>query len=118
DLPVLWNAKSEAYLGVVPEDDGEGVLQDVHWARGRFGYFPSYALGDVIAGQIWRRVTSDNRDIDEQLSNGELQPLCEWLCTNVWQHGSKFLPRELLDRIVGDDIDTGPHLGHLHNAFA
>lgn len=118
DLPELWNARTQTYLGVVADDDGRGVLQDVHWARGRFGYFPSYALGDVIAGQIWNRINSEVPEIDEQLSDGDLGPVCDWLSTNVWQHGSKFLPRELLMRIVGDDIDPRPHLDHLNRVFA
>jgi carboxypeptidase Taq len=118
DLPELWNARTQTYLGVVADEDGSGVLQDVHWARGRFGYFPSYALGDVIAGQIWNRITDDIPEIDEQLADGNFGPVCEWLRTNVWRHGGKFLPRELLTRIVGEDADPRPHLDYLDRVFA
>jgi carboxypeptidase Taq len=113
DLPELWNTKTRAYLGVEPQDDARGVLQDVHWARGRFGYFPSYALGDVVAAQIWGALERANPDLDDELAKGELVPICEWLRSNVWRHGSKFLPRELLGRIVGDDFNPKPLVHHL-----
>jgi carboxypeptidase Taq len=114
ELPVIWNARMREYLGVEVPDDALGVLQDVHWARGNLGYFPTYALGNVIGAQLWERIRDDVPDLDEQLERGELAPLTRWLRERLWQHGRKFMPRELLERIVGGGLDAAPLLRYLH----
>ena len=73
-------------------DDVHGVLQDVHWAEGIFGYFPTYALGNVIAGQVWARVTADLPDLDERFAAGDFAPLREWLAEHVHRFGRRYLP--------------------------
>ena len=72
DLPEAWNARFEEYFGIAVTDDADGVLQDVHWSAGMFGYFPTYALGNLIAGQLWERAHADMPDLDAQLAAGEL----------------------------------------------
>ena len=101
DLPEAWNARFKEYLGLDVPDDAHGVLQDVHWASGLVGYFPTYALGNLIAGQLWRQAHVDLPDLDDQLAAGELIGLREWLRENVHRYGSKYSSRELLQRVVG-----------------
>jgi carboxypeptidase Taq len=113
DLPEAWNARVKEYLGLDVPDDARGVLQDVHWAMGSIGYFPTYALGNLIAGQLWQRVHVDVPDLDERLAQGELAPLREWLREHVHRHGSKFTMPELLERVVGGPIAVDPFVSYL-----
>ena len=113
DLPEAWNARHKEYLGVEVPDDANGVLQDVHWAAGLIGYFPTYALGNLIAGQMFERAHADLPDLDAQLAAGELHGLREWLREHVHRHGAKFSSSELLDRLVGGPIAVGPFVDYL-----
>jgi carboxypeptidase Taq len=113
DLPEAWNARVEEFLGLTVTDDAEGVLQDVHWSAGLIGYFPTYALGNLIAGQLWERVHQDIPDLDEHLAAGALAPLREWLGDRVHRHGSKFRTTELLQRAVGSPITVDPFVSYL-----
>ena len=113
DLPEAWNARYKQYLGVDVPDDAHGVLQDVHWAAGLIGYFPTYALGNLIAGQLFQRVHAEIPDLDAQLAAGELHALRGWLREHVHRHGAKFTTSELLRRVVGGPIEVGPFVAHL-----
>jgi carboxypeptidase Taq len=113
ELPEAWNARFKAYLGLDVPDDAHGVLQDVHWASGLIGYFPTYALGNLIAGQLWEKVHIDVPDLDEQIGAGELGGLRTWLRENVHRHGSKFTSNELLERVVHARIEVAPFVSYL-----
>jgi carboxypeptidase Taq len=113
DLPEAWNARFKEYMGLDVPEDRLGVLQDVHWASGSFGYFPTYALGNVVGLQIWERVRAELPDLDEQFARGELAPLHEWLREHVYRHGRKLDPPVLLERLVGGGIDAEPYLRYL-----
>ncbi len=113
DLPSAWNERMAAYLGIEVPDDAHGVLQDVHWAAGLIGYFPTYALGNLIAGQLWAQVHADLPDLDARTGAGDLVPLREWLREHVHRHGSKFSTAELLERTVGGPIAVGPFVAYL-----
>jgi len=113
DLPEAWNARIEEYLGLTVPDDRRGVLQDVHWSAGLIGYFSTYALGNMIAGQLWWKVRADLPDLSQQISAGRLDGLREWLVENVHRYGSKFTTAELLERAVGGPIETGPFVSYL-----
>jgi carboxypeptidase Taq len=113
DLPEAWNARVKEYLGLEVTDDAMGVLQDVHWSFGAIGYFPTYSLGNLIAGQLWDRVHHDVPDLDDKLAAGELGDLREWLRENIHQYGSKFSTTELLQRVVGGPIEVGPFVTYL-----
>jgi carboxypeptidase Taq len=117
DLPEAWNARMHDYLGVEVPDDAHGVLQDVHWAEGVFGYFPTYSLGNIVSGQIWEAVRRALPDLDDQIERGEFGPLREWLRENLHRHGRKFTPAETLERAVGSPIDVHPYLAYLHRKF-
>jgi carboxypeptidase Taq len=108
DLPETWNARSREYLGLEVPDDAHGVLQDVHWSAGLIGYFPTYALGTLIAGQLWERAHEDMPGLDDDIATGELSPLREWLRERVHRHGSKFSTAELLAREIGASICWAP----------
>jgi carboxypeptidase Taq len=118
DLPEAWNAKVADYLGISVPDDAQGVLQDVHWAGGMFGYFPTYSLGNVIAGQLWDRITADLPDVEGGIGRGELTGLRDWLRENLHRHGNKFMPKELIEKVVGGPIDVGPYVRQLRERTA
>lgn len=113
DLPEAWNTRVKEYFGLEVTDDAEGVLQDVHWSAGLIGYFPTYALGNLIAGQLWDAVHAELPDLDDRIAAGELSPLREWLRENVHRHGAKFSTPELLDRVCGGPIAVGPFVSYL-----
>lgn len=113
DLPEVWNAKMRDYLGIEVPDIADGVLQDVHWSEGLFGYFPTYALGTVLAAQIWQRVHNRFPDLDDQLARGEYLGVREWMRENLHQYGRKFTPRETIARVAGGPIDPEPFLRYV-----
>jgi carboxypeptidase Taq len=118
DLPEIWNARMEEYLGVEVPDDAHGVLQDMHWSIGLFGYFPTYQLGNVVSVQLWEVAERELGDLDEQFARGEFSQLREWLREHVYRHGSIYPPRELLRRVTGSDLDPEPYLQYLQTKFA
>ncbi len=113
DLPEVWNARMREYLGIEVRSDAEGVMQDVHWSEGLIGYFPSYAIGNLIAGQLWERVRSEITDLDDQLARHELAPLRDWLREHVHRHGSRYSDNDLLTRAVGRSVEVMPFINHL-----
>jgi carboxypeptidase Taq len=118
DLPETWNTRMQEYLGVDVPDDAHGVLQDMHWSIGLFGYFPTYQLGNVVSVQIWERAREELGDPEEQFARGEFGPLREWLRQHVYRHGSVYPPRELLHRLTGSELDPEPYLQYLQQKFA
>jgi len=117
DLPTAWNAKMEEYLGIIPEDDSAGVLQDIHWASGFFGHFPSYAIGNVLSVQLFDKALEACPEIPEQIQAGEFSTLLGWLREKVHRHGSRYYPDELIERVTGRPLDTAPYLYYLNEKF-
>ncbi|CAN5284612.1 carboxypeptidase M32 [soil metagenome] len=118
DLPAAWNARIDEYLGIEVPDDARGVLQDMHWAGGSLGYFPTYALGNVISVQIWERAKEDLGDLDEGFEQGEFGELREWLTEHVYRMGRKFTPQETIERVTGSRIDAKPYVRYLREKLA
>ena len=118
DLPEAWGARMDEYLGVTVPDDAHGVLQDVHWASGSFGYFPTYALGNVMAVQLWSAAREALPDLDEQLAEGTLQPLRAWLGEHIHRHGRKLTPRETFERAAGGPLDPDAFVLYLREKLA
>jgi carboxypeptidase Taq len=114
DLPRIWNEKYEQYLGVIPENDAEGVLQDVHWSGGSFGYFPSYALGYMYAAQFKQAMLKDLPNFEQLLEEGSLKPIQEWLTAKVHVHGKMKKPLEILNDVTGEGLNAD-HLAQYLN---
>ncbi|MCZ2258366.1 carboxypeptidase M32 [Sporosarcina sp. G11-34] len=106
DLPQIWNDKYEEYLGVRPKNNGEGVLQDVHWAGGAFGYFPSYALGYMYAAQLKVAMLKDLPDFDELCLKGEFSPILDWLTEHVHKFGKMKKPLEIIKDTTGEGLNA------------
>jgi carboxypeptidase Taq len=119
DVPEAWNAGMHELLGVAVPDDAHGVLQDIHWSQMGIGYFPTYALGNVISLQIWAVVQEALPDLDEQIAAGELEPLAGWLRENLYSLGRKLKPKETIERLTGSPtIDPQPYLAYLREKLA
>ena len=116
ELPRAWNEKYREYLGVVPQNDGEGVLQDIHWASGLFGYFPSYALGSAIASQLFACMKRQ-MPVEEYLEKGNLLPIREFLREHVHQWGKAKTTVEILRETTGEDFNAGYYVQYLKEKF-
>jgi carboxypeptidase Taq len=113
-LPEEWNRRIWDYLGIEVPSDTEGVLQDVHWSGGSIGYFPTYALGNLISAQIWEKATAEVPGLEDGFEQGEFGPLRDWLREHLHRHGRKFSPRETLERVAGSpEIDPEPYVRYL-----
>jgi carboxypeptidase Taq len=117
DLPAAWTSRMEEYLGIRPPDDTTGVLQDIHWSAGLFGYFATYTLGNLVSAQLWERFGNLSPDRDEAIARGEFAELLGWLRTEVHQHGRKFEPQELVERATRTRVDPAPYLRYLNGKF-
>jgi carboxypeptidase Taq len=117
DLEDAWNSRMREYLGVTPPDAARGVLQDIHWSAGLLGYFATYTLGNVIAAQLAATFRAQHPSIDADTRRGDFTALLQWLRTHLHQHGRKFQPGELVERITGGGIDPAPYLGYLEEKY-
>jgi carboxypeptidase Taq len=113
DLPAAWNDGMRRLLGVEVPRDADGVLQDIHWASGSFGYFPSYALGCLIAAQLWERLESDLGPQDEALAAADVGPIRTWLADHVHHVGRRLDTEPLVERATGRGLDVEPFLRHV-----
>jgi carboxypeptidase Taq len=118
DLPVAWNDKMDELLGVVPPTDTEGVLQDVHWTRPTFGYFPTYALGNLYSAQFFEAAVAQDPQIAQEMAEGKTDALLTWLGENIHQHGRKFTPRELVQRVTGQPLCHEPFIRYVTAKFS
>jgi len=117
ELPAAWNAAYEKYLGVRPPDDKQGVLQDVHWCHGSFGYFPTYSLGSFYAAQYFEQACNDMPALKEQLSKGETSALLQWLRKNIHVHGRRFTSEELCTRVTGKGQDFTAFMHYIDQKY-
>ena len=101
DLPAAWNDGMRRLLGVEVPDDTHGVLQDIHWAAGAFGYFPSYALGCLIAAQLWERLEAELGPQDDALRRAEVGPIKDWLGERIHRHGRRLDTVSLVTQATG-----------------
>jgi carboxypeptidase Taq len=118
DIPDLWNAKMQEYLGVTPPNDAKGVLQDIHWSGGLIGYFSTYALGNLVSVQLWEKINQDIPDLVEQIRQGKFEALLGWLREKIHRHGAKFEPQELVQNITGSKIDPAPYVRYLTKKYS
>ena len=117
DLEGTWNERFEADFGYKVERPSQGVLQDVHWAAGAFGYFPTYTLGNVYAGCLFQKMKEEIPDLDIFLSTGNLTQATAWLRENVQVHGSLFEPKATIEKAIGAAVTAKPLLNYLEGKY-
>lgn len=117
ELPELWNAKYTDYLEVTPSNDSDGILQDVHWSLGLFGYFPTYTLGSMYACQLYETAAADLPDLETQIQKGEFSTIREWLRTNIHQLGRARRSDELIKEITGKPVTAKPLIDYLNSKY-
>ncbi len=117
ELPKLWNSKMEEYLGIVPKTDTDGVLQDVHWSAGLFGYFPTYALGSAYAAQFYYTMIKEI-DVDELVRTNNIKEINTWLKEKIHQFGGSKNPQELLKDITGEDFNPQYYVQYLKEKYS
>ncbi len=108
DLPELWNQKMKDYLGIVPDSDADGILQDMHWSDGSFGYFPSYLLGSIYDGMYIDAMEEELGSIDELLATGQIQKITSWLNEKIHVYGNTRSPKQVIDAICGKEVSAEP----------
>ncbi len=118
ELPALWNEKYREYLGIEPQNDAEGILQDMHWSSGNFGYFPSYALGNLYGAQFFHTLKKDMPDIAQRIVKGDFSSLNDWLKSHIHQHGAVYLPEELVKKVTGEELTVKYFIDYLNNKYS
>ena len=117
DVPEAWNDKYEQYLGIRPDTDADGCLQDIHWSHGSFGYFSTYSLGSVLASQLYAAAEEDVDDLDAKLREGEFDPLMEWLNEHVHQHGKRYETDDLVREATGESYTADYFLDYVTEKY-
>ncbi len=117
ETKVVWENKMDEYLDIVPDDPSDGVLQDIHWSAGQFGYFPTYALGNLYAAQIFDTAEEEINGLKNNIANGNFDVLRNWLRENIHQHGRKYKAEEMTKRLTGEGLDPNYHIDHLKEKF-
>ena len=116
-LPKLWNQKMEEYLGITHANDAEGILQDMHWSDGSFGYFPSYLLGSVYDGMFYEKMQEELGDVDEILAKGNIKDITKWLNEKIHQYGSTRAPKEVIEKVCGVEVSAKPLIRHFKKKY-
>jgi carboxypeptidase Taq len=116
-LPDAWNTRMQEYLGITPPTDALGVMQDVHWSEGLIGYFPTYALGNLVSAQLWERMLADIPDLEDQIGRGQFDHLLNWLIEHIHRVGAKFEPQDLVTRVTGSKINPDAYIRYLGRKF-
>ncbi len=117
DLPAAWNDLMQTYLGLTPDTDSDGVMQDIHWPAGLFGYFPTYSLGALTAAQLFAAATKADPEIVAGLSRGDFKPLYAWLNVNVRGVGRLHLPDSLIENATGSGISTAAFKANIRSRY-
>ncbi|MFO7793480.1 MAG: carboxypeptidase M32 [Candidatus Nanohaloarchaea archaeon] len=117
DLPEKWNDKMEELLGMRPENDVEGVLQDIHWYQGSIGYFTTYSLGSVLSAQIYQAMEEEIESLDEKISEGEFEELKNWLKENIHSKGSLYKTEDLIEQATGEKLNPDYFLEYIESKY-
>jgi carboxypeptidase Taq len=117
DVPAAWNEAYQRYLSIAPPDDARGCLQDIHWSGGMIGYFPTYALGNMYAAQLYEAAERSLGKLDARLARGDFAPLTRWLNENVHRHGRRYRPGRLIERITDAPLSHRPLISHLRAKY-
>ena len=117
ELPKLWNEKMQEYLQITPANDAEGILQDMHWSDGSFGYFPSYLLGNIYDGMYLEEITKEIGDVDTILREGRIGEITKWLNEKIHQYGSTRLPKEVIEKVCGKEVSAQPIIDYFKKKY-
>jgi carboxypeptidase Taq len=117
ELPDAWNARVRSYLGIEVPNDREGVLQDIHWSGVSFAIFPGYTLGNLMGAQLMEKIRVEIPALEGHIEKGEFGVLLGWLQSNVYRHGRKFTPNELMERVTGKPLSPGPWIAYVRQKF-
>lgn len=117
DLPEAWNAKFEAYLGITPPDDAQGLLQDIHWSSGIMGYFPTYSIGTLLAAQLYEATLKDHPALPQEIAAGKFDTLLGWMNSHIHAHGRKFMPNELVKRATDESLQHRYFIDYLRRKY-
>jgi carboxypeptidase Taq len=117
-LPEAWREKMGELLGLRPETDAQGALQDVHWSMGAFGYFPSYARGNLYGLQFWEKLVSDVPEAEAQIARGNFAPVQNWLRETIYVWGQRKEPSDLLKTVTGKSLSAEPFLNYVESKYA
>jgi carboxypeptidase Taq len=117
EVPAVWNNRMESYLGVRPENDGEGCLQDIHWTHGSFGYFPTYSLGSMLAAQLFAAAERELGDLDDRIAAGDFGPLRDWLTETVHAQGCRYTTPELIREATGEALTADYFLSYAREKY-
>ncbi|MNR28447.1 putative metalloprotease YpwA [compost metagenome] len=118
DLPMIWNQKMQEYLGITPATDTEGVLQDVHWSFGGFGYFPSYSLGNLYAAQLLNTIVRELPGFYSDIEAGNFASIQAWLKENVHRYGKLYTPEQLIRKVTGEDLKADYLVNYLEEKYS
>lgn len=117
DIPEIWNSKMKEYLGITPPDAAQGVLQDIHWAMGAIGYFPTYALGNIYAAQFYHKIRQEIPDLDDQVGRCELRPLLDWLRKEIHLRGQTYRATDLVRIVTGESLSSRYLMRYLEEKY-
>jgi carboxypeptidase Taq len=117
ELPACWNQKVTEFLGITPKNDREGVLQDMHWSGGEFGYFPTYAIGTIYASQLFRQFQKEHPTAEEEISTGTFATILQWLSEHVYQYGSLMTADEIIKKTCGEGLNSKVFVGYLKEKY-
>ena len=117
DLPALWNRKMEELLSIIPKNDAEGVLQDMHWSDGSFGYFPSYLLGSIYDGMFLEAIEKDLGNIDDILAAGDIKKITKWLNDKIHQYGATRTSKEVLEAVCHKELSAQPLIRYFKEKY-
>lgn len=118
DVPAVWNEQFHSYLGITPENDSQGCLQDIHWSAGLLGYFPTYALGKMYAAQFYNAAQAELGDLDALNTAGDFAPLKSWLNQNIHSRGQQYRAGELVKVVTGQELSPQPLIDHLKEKYS
>ena len=117
ELPMCWNEKMAEMLGITPKNDKEGVLQDMHWSGGSFGYFPTYVIGTIYASQLFKQLSQGNSSLTEEIEQGNFINILSWLRKNVHQYGRLMTADEIIKKTCGDGLNSKVFVSYLKDKY-
>lgn len=117
DVPEMWNSLMQEYLGITPPSFAQGCLQDVHWSLGYLGYFPSYTLGNIYAGNLFPQIQKEHPDWNARFAKGDFLFAKDFLAKHIYQHGRRYLPQELIEKACDHPVSLNPYLSYLQKKY-